>query len=60
MNRKFIFVSGIALIVLVFVVSTVLYQNQKTNSQSSNLSKNQSALERDAVDEEYQAAYFLQ
>lgn len=49
MNRKFLFASGIALIVLVFVVATVLYQNQKISAQGSNLSKNQSALERDGA-----------
>jgi protein-disulfide isomerase len=49
MNRKIIFVSGIALLLLIFVVATVLYQNQKSSVKGSNLSKNQSALERDGA-----------
>lgn len=49
MNRKILFVSSIALIVLVFIVATVLYQNQKISMQGSILSKNQSVLERDGA-----------
>jgi len=49
MKRKYLFVSSFALIILVFAVATVLYQNQKTSAQGSNLSKNQSVLERDGA-----------
>jgi protein-disulfide isomerase len=49
MKRKYLFVSGFALIVLIFAVATVLYQNQKTSAQANSLSKNQSALERDGA-----------
>ena len=49
MNRKILFVSSGALIVLVYIVATVLYQNQKISVQGSSLSKNQSVLERDGA-----------
>jgi len=49
MNRKILFVSSIALIILVFIVATVLYQNQKISMHDSSLSKNQSVLERDGA-----------
>lgn len=46
MNRKFLFVSGIELILLVLAVATALYQNQMTGAQGCNLSKNQTVPER--------------
>jgi len=49
MNQKYLFLSGIALILLVFVVATVLYQNHMTNVQDSNLSEMQSILEREGA-----------
>ena len=49
MKRKYLFVSGFALIVLIFAVASVLYQNQKTSAQADSLSKNHSVLERDGA-----------
>lgn len=46
MNRKFLFISGSALILLAFVIATVLYQKQELSLLGTSLSKNQGIFER--------------
>lgn len=49
MNRKILFISSTGLILLVFIIATVLFQNHKTNLQSASVSQNQSVLEREGA-----------
>jgi len=46
MNRRSLFLSGIGLILLVFTIATVLYQNNKTTLQGASVSQNQGVVER--------------
>ena len=46
MNRKILFLSGIALILLAFISAAVLYKNQEATSKGTAATKNQDILER--------------
>ena len=46
MTRKSLFLSGIGLILLVFAIATVLYQNNKTALQGASAGQNQGVAER--------------
>lgn len=46
MNRKTIFISGVGLVLMAFIIATILFQNHKTTLQSSSASQNQGVLER--------------
>ncbi len=46
MTRKSLFLSGIGLILLIFAIATVLYQNNKTTLQDASVSQNQGVVER--------------
>ncbi len=46
MNKKSLFLTGIGLILLAFVIATVLYQNNKTNLWGTSVGQNQGVLER--------------
>ena len=46
MNRKFLFLTGIALILMGFIVATVLYKSQVAPLQGISVNKNQAVLER--------------
>jgi len=46
MTRKSLFLSGIGLILLIFAIATVLYQNNNTARQGATVSQNQGVVER--------------
>ncbi len=49
MNRKALFIAVAGLLLLVFVIATVLFQNYKTTQQGASVSQNQSVLEREGA-----------
>lgn len=49
MNRKTLFISVAGLLLLVFAVAVVLFQNYKANQQSDSISYNQNVFEREGA-----------
>ena len=49
MNRKTLFIAVAGLLLLVFVIATVLFQNYKTTQQGASVNQNQSVLEREGA-----------
>ena len=49
MSRKTLFISGLAIILLAFIVAAVLYQKQELSLLGESTYKNRQALERDGA-----------